>query len=76
MAGKQCPYCKEMTFFKSPKGRECSKCGTTVKTAANQGKGGSGMKCAICSEKTVFREPDGVKASCRTCGAAYTFPKP
>lgn len=75
MAGKQCPDCKEMTFFKTPKGRECSKCGLVAKTMANKGRGGRGEKCSICSEMTVFdSEKDGIRI-CRTCGTEYISKK-
>ena len=75
MAGKQCPNCKELTFFKTPTGRECSYCKTTAITKANNGKGGIGVKCSICNEKTVFKNNGGTTASCRSCGTEYTFPK-
>lgn len=72
MAGKQCPACKEMTFFKTPTGRECSKCGLVAKVPANNGRGGKGDKCSICGQLTVFESDHnkGIK-TCRTCGTEY-----
>lgn len=75
MAGKQCPHCKELTFFKTTTGRECSNCKTIATTKAKGGNGGIGFKCSICNEKTAFKNDDGLTASCRSCGTEYTFPK-
>jgi hypothetical protein len=76
MAGKQCPSCKAMTFFKTPTGRKCSKCGLVATTPANNGRGGRGDKCSICGELTVFETDTkkGVK-KCRTCGTEYILPR-
>lgn len=69
MAGKMCPKCGKATFFETPTGRECSKCGATMKSPANSGKGGMGKKCANCGKSTVFNN------KCTNCGATYNFPK-
>ena len=66
MAGKMCPNCGEQTFFLTPTGRECSKCGHTMKLPANDGKGGLGKKCSNCGERKVFNN------TCRGCGATYS----
>ena len=70
MAGSQCPFCGEMTFFRTPTGGKCSKCGMTAHKPANGGKGGQGRKCPICKERTVFI--DGDAGSCRTCGTTFS----
>ncbi len=48
MAGKMCPKCGKATFFETPTGRECSKCGATMKNPTINGKGGKGKKCSNC----------------------------
>ena len=65
MAGKMCPKCGKMTFFETPTGRECSKCGCTMTLPANNGKGGQGKKCSNCGKMKVFDD------TCRSCGAQY-----
>lgn len=69
MAGKMCPNCGQQTFFLSPTGRTCSKCGYEMTVPANNGKGGRGQKCAACDKLTVFN------SVCRNCGATYSNPK-
>lgn len=66
MAGKMCPKCGEQTFFETPTGRECSRCGCTMKAPANEGKGGKGKRCAHCGEHKVFND------KCTGCGATYS----
>ena len=39
MAGMKCPACGQLTFFKTPMGRKCSKCGCTM-TVPNCGEDG------------------------------------
>lgn len=70
MAGMKCPVCGQRTFFKTPMGRKCSKCGCTM-TVPNCGedgmaKGGRGMRCSNCGRLTVFN------GKCTSCGAHYT----
>lgn len=67
MAGKKCPNCTNHTFFETPTGGKCSKCGFEMTVPANAGKGGKGTKCLKCGKNTVF---NGV---CRNpkCGAKY-----
>ena len=67
MAGKMCLGCGRATFFETPTGRKCSKCGFTMINPANGGKGGKGQKCSNCEEFTVFDN------KCRSCGATYQF---
>ena len=70
MAGRQCPNCHELTFFKTNgNNRKCSKCGYEMIVPANGGKGGKGKKCANCGLFTVFDN------TCRNCGAEYRMPK-
>lgn len=69
MAGKMCPNCAQSTFFKTPTGRQCSKCGFEMQVPANNGKGGRGQLCSNCEKLTVF---DNV---CRNCGSTYILPK-
>ena len=67
MAGSRCPSCKQLTFFTTPTGKECSKCGYKATTPAKaDGTGGKGQRCSICKRFTVF---DG---KCRKCGTKYT----
>lgn len=65
MAGKLCPECGKQTFFKTATGRECSKCGCTMKVPPNNGKSGKGKLCANCDNYTVFN------GKCTKCGAEY-----
>lgn len=69
MAGKMCPGCSEFTFFETPTGRLCSKCGYEMKIPVNNGKGGKGQKCSNCGRYTVF---DG---TCNSCNAKFIAPK-
>lgn len=69
MAGKMCPHCGKLTFFETPQGRECTKCGFEMILPSNSGKGGKGKKCANCGKYTIFNE------KCTSCGAQYIFPK-
>ena len=66
MAGKKCPNCQRMTFFKS-KGlnRKCTQCGYEMIIPPNEGKGGPGLKCANCGKLRVFNNV------CNNCGAVY-----
>lgn len=65
MAGKFCPGCGEQTFFLSPKGRKCSRCGMEAIVPPHGGKGGRGTQCSICGE---FKVRDG---KCTGCGTTY-----
>lgn len=70
MAGKPCPNCNELTFFKSSgENRRCSKCGCEMIVPPNAGKGGRGKKCMNCGKMTVFNN------TCNSCGAMFRFPK-
>jgi len=69
MAGKMCPNCGQLTFFESPNGRVCSKCGFEMSLPINSGKGGKGQKCSNCGKFTVFEN------QCNNCGATYRLPK-
>lgn len=66
MAGKICPDCGKQTFFKTPTGRECSKCGCVMTVPINQGKGGKGNQCPNCGKYTLFN------GKCTSCGAKIT----
>lgn len=65
MAGAMCPMCGKQTFYKSPLGRTCSKCGYKMIVPPNSGKGGQGKKCHNCGKNTVFNN------KCTNCGAYY-----
>jgi DNA-directed RNA polymerase subunit RPC12/RpoP len=65
MAGKMCPSCGEQTFFTTPTGRQCTRCGHEMILPANKGKGGRGVLCSHCGENKVFG------GTCRGCGAKY-----
>lgn len=67
MAGMMCPQCGKMTFFQTPTGRECSKCGYKMIAPPNGGKGGQGKRCANCGKNTVFNN------KCTNCGAVYKY---
>lgn len=67
MAGKMCPECGEFTFFATPDGRKCTRCGYTMRVPANDGKGGKGQRCSNCGRQTVFN------GKCRNCGAEYFY---
>ncbi len=69
MAGKLCPGCGQLTFFKTTTGRKCSKCGCEMTIPINSGKGGKGQKCSNCGKFTVFNR------KCSECGATYSVPK-
>jgi DNA-directed RNA polymerase subunit RPC12/RpoP len=70
MAGKLCPNCNELAFFKTTgDNRKCSKCGYEMIIPPNSGKGGRGKKCANCGKLTVFNN------KCSSCGAIYRIPK-
>lgn len=66
MAGKKCPQCGENTFFETPKGRKCTKCGHEMIVPPNIGQGGRGRLCYNCNEYKVFN------GKCTNCGAKYT----
>jgi hypothetical protein len=70
MAGMMCPNpkCGKQTFFQTPTGRKCSRCGCTMILRANEGKGGRGGRCSNCRENKVF------KGRCRGCGAEFVGP--
>ena len=52
MAGKLCPNCNELAFFKTTgDNRICSKCGFEMIIPPNSGKVGRGKKCANCGEE-------------------------
>jgi len=65
MAGRLCPKCGKWTFFETPIGRECTKCGYKMNVPPNNGKGGQGKKCYNCGKNTVFN------GKCTNCGAYY-----
>lgn len=70
MAGKLCPNCNELAFFKTTgENRKCSKCGYEMIIPPNSGKGGRGKKCTYCGKLTVFNN------KCNSCGAIYRIPK-
>lgn len=66
MAGMMCPKCGKATFFKTPTGRKCTKCGFEMVIPVNEGKGGRGKKCPNCGKMTVFGN------KCSTCGATFS----
>lgn len=61
----KCPKCGKPTFFESPTGRRCTKCGYTMYVPPNGGLGGRGKKCTHCGKQTVFN------GKCTHCGAKY-----
>ncbi len=65
MAGKMCPSCGNYTFFLSPEGRTCTRCGFRMVLPVNSGRGGKGQKCPNCGKQTVFNK------KCRNCGAQF-----
>ena len=65
MAGKLCPTCEKMAFFKTVKGRKCTNCGYDMILLANDGKGGRGQRCSNCGQLPAFN------GRCRNCGAIY-----
>lgn len=66
MAGKLCPNCNELTFYKTVgENRKCSKCNYTMTVSPNNGNGGRGTKCPNCARLTVFN------GSCSSCGATF-----
>ena len=65
MAGKLCKKCGQYTFFQTPTGRKCSRCGYEMILPSNSGKGGRGQQCSNCSKLTVFDN------KCKNCGAQY-----
>ncbi len=60
-----CPKCGQQTFFETPTGRKCSKCGHEMIVPANGGMGGKGQLCRNCGMFTVFN------GKCRNCGAKF-----
>lgn len=70
VAGMKCPNCGELTLHRTPTGASCTRCQLTVRTPANNGKGGRGLKCPFCKEHTVFGS--GKKRQCRGCGAEFS----
>ena len=66
MAVHTCPRCGQQTFFATPTGRKCTKCGHEMKVPANNGMGGKGQQCKNCGQFTVF------SGKCRSCGAIYS----
>lgn len=69
MAGMVCPNCGEQTFFKTPKGRKCTRCGCEMVVPVLGGKGGKGQLCPNCRRHTMF---DG---KCTNCGAELSCPE-
>ena len=67
MAGKTCPKCKKQTFFETPDGRECTKCGAKMILPVANGAGGPGKKCTNCGKMTVHNN------RCSSCGVSYKF---
>lgn len=67
MAGKLCPQCGQQTFFKTPTGRKCTKCGCEMVVPINDGKGGKGKVCPECGKHTLF------EGKCTNCGASIHF---
>ena len=70
MAGKLCPNCNELTFFKTNgSNRKCTNCGYEMIVPPNAGKGGKGKKCANCGCYTVFNN------ICKNCSAIFILGK-
>lgn len=63
MAGKVCPNCGKLTFFETPTGRKCTKCGCAMQLPKKIGRG---KKCTYCGKQTV-----GIDQKCTNCGAKY-----
>lgn len=68
MAGKICPNCARQTFYETPTGRCCTKCGYSMTVRPHGGTGGRGTKCANCGEFKVRNN------KCTGCGATYSLP--
>lgn len=68
MAGKLCPNCKELTFYKTiGENRKCSKCGYEMIVPIKSK--GRGEKCPNCGRLTVQNQNG--KLSCTSCGAVF-----
>ncbi len=68
MAGKLCPRCRELTFYKTTgENRKCTKCGYEMRIPI-KGKG-RGNKCSCCGRLTV-QEQNG-NLVCTNCGAVF-----
>lgn len=48
MPGMKCPICGELTFYKTPTGRECRKCGGEMWVPAPTP--GKGKRCTNCGK--------------------------
>lgn len=66
MPGKSCPGCGKLTFYESPKGKECTKCGFRAELATSRGRG---FKCPFCNTFTVQNN------ICTKCGCKMIPPK-
>ena len=68
MAGKLCPNCKELTFYKTTgENRKCTKCGYEMTVPINAK--GRGEKCPNCGRQTVHCQNG--KLICTSCGAEF-----
>ena len=68
LAGKLCPNCKELTFYKTNgENRKCTKCGYEMHVPIKSK--GRGDKCPNCGRLTVHNQNG--KLSCTSCGAVF-----
>lgn len=68
MAGKICPNCKELTFYKTTgENRKCTKCNYEMIVPIKSK--GRGDKCPNCRRLTVHNQNG--KLSCTSCGATF-----
>ena len=68
MAGKLCPQCKELTFFKTVgEDRKCTKCGYEMHVRPSSK--GRGEKCPNCGRMTVHNQNG--KKRCTSCNAEF-----
>lgn len=68
MAGKLCPHCKELTFYKTNgENRKCTKCGYEMNVPIKSK--GRGDKCPNCGRLTVHNQNG--KLSCTSCRATF-----
>lgn len=60
-----CPKCGNYTFYQTPRGRKCNRCGYEMIVPPNGGMPGKGTKCHNCGRNAVFN------GKCTKCGSIY-----
>ena len=69
LAGKLCPNCKELTFYKTiGENRKCTKCGYEMYVPITS-KGRGSSRCPNCKRLTVHNQNG--KLRCTSCGAEF-----